>query len=235
MIRAFCDGRRAADATLDSMRTSSRGVAVVLFDEVELLDVASVASVLSAAGRQWNYRPFKIHTAGTRVGLVETRSQVRVESKRALGDLPAAEIVVVPGGYGARRALNDAALLAWLKEAGKAASHVLGVGNGVLLLAAAGLVEDRDVALGRELVDSLRELAPLARPDAQTHFRQSGNLFTASASAHAVDAALALVAAILGEKQARQVAESLGIPAPTEPPRVTLPAQGLTVSIVEKS
>ena len=44
------------------MRTSARTVAVVLFDEVELLDVAGPLQVLTLAGRHWTFRTFSVHT-----------------------------------------------------------------------------------------------------------------------------------------------------------------------------
>ena len=42
------------------MRTKARRVIVVVFDEVELLDVAAPLEVLSTAGRRWNFRPYKV-------------------------------------------------------------------------------------------------------------------------------------------------------------------------------
>jgi len=73
-----------------------------------------------------------------------------------------------------------------------------------------------------------------ARADVDATWRQSGNLYTASASAHAVDATLALVGAILGEKQARQVAEAMGFPL-ARPSKVAVPTEAPAVAIVEKA
>lgn len=209
-------------------------MAILLFDEVELLDVAGVCSVLSAAGRQWNFRPFKIHAVGTRAGLVETRSQVRLEAKLTLSDVPSPEVLVVPGGYGARRALSDSSLLGWLARAGPAATHVLGIGNGLLLLGAAGVLGDRSVAAGRDLGPLLHDSAPGATLNHEARALESRGLFTAQGSAAAADAALTLVSSVLGAKQARAVAETLGIPLASAPDAgVTIaPAEGVT--IVEK-
>jgi putative intracellular protease/amidase len=205
-------------------------VAVVLFDEVELFDVAGACSVLSAAGRQWNFRPFKIHTVATRVGPVETRSQVRLEARLTFSAVAAPEVIVVPGGYGARRALSDTGLLAWLKSAGQSATHVLGIGNGVLLLAAADLLGNHTVAARRELEGPIKESSASSSArtalDHETPVLRSKNLFTAQSSADAAAAALALVSALLGAKQAGVVAETLGIPFASGSPE--------QVAIVEK-
>lgn len=193
------------------MRTSSRTVALLLFDEVELLDVAGVLSVLTSAGRQWNWRPFKVHSVSARQGLVHTRSQIRIESEGTLDTCDKPELLVVPGGYGARRALEDAALVAWLRGAGTAAETIFAIGNGVLLLAKAGLCDGLEVAATRETSESLAELAPTARRNGTARFVESGKLLTTPNSHGAIEAALHVVARILGKKQAQAVASALGI------------------------
>src|SRR5689334_18507838 len=131
------------------MRTSSRSVALLLFDEVELLDVGALLGVLTTAGRQWNFRPFKVHAVSAQPGLVETRSQIRLESDGSFDSCEEPEILLVPGGYGARRALADESTIAWLRRAGAGAERCCGIGNGVLLLAKAGVCDGLEVAANR--------------------------------------------------------------------------------------
>jgi len=193
------------------MRTSSRSVALLLFDEVELFDVAGALGVLTTAGRQWNWRPFKVHAISTRTGGIETRSQIRLESTGELEACAAPEIVIVPGGYGARRMISDARTVAWLGRAGRGAEKCIGIGNGVLLLASAGLCDGLEVAASRETADLLAELCPSARRNGTARFVGAGNLLTTSTAAGGTEAALHLVAELLGKKQAQGVAASLGV------------------------
>ncbi|HVU03377.1 MAG TPA: DJ-1/PfpI family protein [Polyangiaceae bacterium] len=194
------------------MRTSSRTVAVVLFDEVELLDVAAVASVLSTAGRQWNFRPFKIVPVGASGSSVQTRSQIGLSAPVPFSACAAPELLVVPGGYGARRAAQNAEVLSYLKSAGPGATHLFAVGNGALALAAAGLLEDVDVAVPTDAAESLAEYSTSARADTAARFRISGRVSTAATAGAALEAALQLVATVLGKKQAEAVSRALGIP-----------------------
>jgi len=193
------------------MRTSSRTVALLLFDEVELFDVGGVMSVLTTAGRQWNWRPFKVHAVGNRRGLIDTRSQIRLESEGTLDTCETPELVVVPGGYGARRVLEDAPTIEWLRRAGGAAERCLAVGNGVLLLAKAGLCDGLEVAANREAADSLGELAPTARRNGTARFVEGGKLLTAPNSVGGIEAALHVVSQTLGKRQAQAVASALGV------------------------
>jgi transcriptional regulator GlxA family with amidase domain len=198
------------------MRTSSRSLAVVLFDEVALLDVSAPLDVLTTAGRNWNFRPFKVFTVATAPGRIKTPSQIDLTAHGSFESCPSPEIVLVPGGYGARRALADAAVVDYLARAGATASIVFGVGNGVLLLGKAGLLGEATVSITTEAAELLREECPGAKPDTQARFRKEGKVVTAATAGGAVDAALQLVSDLLGRKQAVAVATALGATPPAK-------------------
>jgi transcriptional regulator GlxA family with amidase domain len=198
------------------MRTSSRSLAVVLFDEVALLDVSAPLEVLTTAGRNWNFRPFKVFTVAAAAGRIKTPSQIELTAHGSFDTCPAPEIVLVPGGYGARKALSDDAVVGYLSRAGATASLVFGVGNGVLLLGRAGLLGETTVSIAAEASELLREQSPDAKPDSQARFRKEGKIITAATPGGAVDAALQLVSELLGRKQAVAVAVALGAAPPTK-------------------
>jgi len=193
------------------MRTSAHSVAVVVFDEVELLDVAAPLQAFAVAGRHWNWRPYKVFMVGRAAGRVETRSQVALEVSCTLSDCPAVELLIVPGGYGARRALDDSALISWLAERGAAAKLVGSVGWGGLLAARAGLADAVAVALPSEAALLLAEIAPAARAaDPGERLVDAGKLVSVAESAAALDLGLQLVARTLGDKLALAAAHKLG-------------------------
>lgn len=193
------------------MRTSSEIVAVLLFDELELLDVAGPVQALTLAGREWNFRPFKIVPVAARPGLVGTRNQLRIEATSELAGCPSPEMIVVPGGYGARKAAGDDALVDWVKCAAATAQTVLAIGNGVLLLARAGLLDGGSVAAGAPLAELLREMSPTTHVDGEAHWREWGKVKTARTALGGIEAALDTVAKRLGRKQAAGVAREMGV------------------------
>lgn len=193
------------------MRTSSRAVSLLVFDEVELLDVSGPLGVLTTAGRQWNWRPFKIQVVSARPGVVDTRSQIRVESHATFEAYDPPEILIVPGGYGARRALDDEKTMEWVRRAGERTGHCLGIGNGILVLAKAGMCDGLEVAASRETAELLAELAPSARRNGTARFVEDGKLLTTPNAMGAIEASLRLVSRLLGKKQAQGVAASLGV------------------------
>lgn len=193
------------------MRTSSRPVALLLFDEVELLDVVAPAQALSLAGRQWNWRPFKLHAVAGSERAIPSRTQLAVNADVSFAECPAPEIIVVPGGYGARRALDDEALVSWLAEHGPHAEILASVGYGALLLGKAGLLGDAEVTLPADAIDLLKSVAPDARPDPMRNTIDSGRLTSARGGGAALQLGLNVVARCLGPKQAVAVADQLAV------------------------
>lgn len=55
--------------------------------------------------------------------------------------MPAPDIVCVPGGVGVADVINDEAAMAWLRQAGSTATWVTSVCTGALILGAAGLLK----------------------------------------------------------------------------------------------
>jgi transcriptional regulator GlxA family with amidase domain len=196
------------------MQTRARNVAVLLFDEVELLDVAAVIEVLSVAGRHYNFRAFKIITAGLATGLVQTRNQCRLHVDCTLADLARADVVVIPGGYGARRALSEPRIVDWIAQVAADAEVVLGIGYGSLLLAKAGLCRQAEVSVAPDVLDLYLELEPASSPS-KHDFVASGKLFTAAGSGHSLELGLRVVERLLGLKFAERAAGHLGLTFPS--------------------
>jgi transcriptional regulator GlxA family with amidase domain len=212
------------------VRTSSRNFAVLLFDEVELLDVASVMQVASLAGRHYNWRPFRLLPVALQAGLIETRSQLRLEAKFSLVDCPAPEVLFVPGGYGARRAAEDERIVAWCRQASAGAALTLCIGAGAALLGAAGVLAGATVAATSEVRTWLSSSLPHTLFDEREPVVSSlgGKLLSAASSGHGIELALAAVERCLGRRLALSLRASLGSPNLArldlpDPVKITLP------------
>jgi transcriptional regulator GlxA family with amidase domain len=193
------------------VRTKPYATSVLVFDEVELLDVTGPVAVLSAAGRQWNFQPFKIDLVASELGLVSTRSGIALEATHTLASYGNVECLIIPGGYGARKAAQDDRVVGWARQAASMAELVLLVGNGALIAARAGLLDDAEVALLPELVTEVRAACPSARANTDNAVCASGKLLSAARSALGLDLACELVARTFGKKLASGLSASLGI------------------------
>jgi transcriptional regulator GlxA family with amidase domain len=193
------------------MRTKPYATAIALFDEVELLDVTGPVSVLSSAGRQWNFQPFKIDLVAAVAGPVTTRSTLMLHATHSWASHTGTECLLIPGGYGARRAGEDEQLVEWIRRSAQTAELVGAIGNGVWLLAKAGLLDQVQVAASVELSAELVALCPSAQPNTREAVCSSGKFLSARASALSLDLSCEIVSRCFGKKLASGLSASLGI------------------------
>lgn len=192
------------------MRTRPYSLAVLAFDEMDLLDVAGPLEVLSAAGRKWNWRAVKAELVATQARSIATRAQLRLGPAAPLESCPAPELLLIPGGYGARLASEDAALLDYLARVQGGLTLTLAVGLGNLLAARAGLLRGAEVATTQALAPELLALDPSITPRVQAGALASSRAVTAAQSGAALELGLEVVAKLLGKSQASGVARELG-------------------------
>lgn len=193
------------------MRTKPYATAIALFDEVELLDVAGPVSLLTGAGRQWNFQPFKIELVASAVGPVATRSSLHLQATHRFETASEVECLIIPGGYGALPAANDEALLRFIARAAARAEIVAAIGNGVWLLAKAGVLDGVEVAVPLELSAALGEQCPTVLAQTTVQSRFTGKFLSASKSALGLDLACEIVSRTLGKKLASNLSAALGV------------------------
>jgi len=115
---------------------SQKTVGVLLFEGFELLDVFGPLEAWGMVG--------EITRAYTIVTAAETPGPVKsAQGPRAVADYPPIDAILVPGGVGTRREVNNAALLEWLRRRAAQAEVVTSVCTGAALLACAGLLDGR--------------------------------------------------------------------------------------------
>ena len=117
-----------------------RTVLVVLFDDVQSLDVTGPVEVFAGAEAQAP-GTYRIRTASLDGGPVRTSSGLTVVPDSSLADAPAPHTLLVPGGRGTRT--PNPRLTAWLRTHGPRAERLVSVCTGAILLAEAGLLDGR--------------------------------------------------------------------------------------------
>ena len=129
----------------------------------------------------------------------------------ALADLPEPEVLVVPGGTGTDTAVEDEALVAWIRAAHETSTWTTSVCTGSLLLGAAGVLD------GLEATSHWLDIQELERYGARPiehRVVEQGKVITAAGVG--IDMALTLAAHIAGEEVAKVI--ELGIEYDPQPP-----------------
>jgi len=186
------------------MRDMTR-IAVALFDGAEELDFAGPWEVLAAWATQWPDDGVEVFTVASTSDPIACAKGLRVLADHTWEEAAAFDVLVYPGGIGARRELADPVALERLRGLGERGTLMTSVCTGALVYAAAGLLRDRPATTWWGALDTLVELDPTieARPD--DRFVDSGEVVTAAGVSAGIDMALHLVARLHSVERARDV------------------------------
>jgi transcriptional regulator GlxA family with amidase domain len=183
--------------------------AFLLYDRFTALDVAGPYEVLASTPG------IETVLVAERTGSVRNdRDTMAITADCSLDDVPAPDIVVVPGGLGSRLFLEHEPLLSWLRRVHETTTWTTSVCTGSLLLAAAGLLEDAPATTHWVMRDTLAELG--AVPVSDRRVVEHGKIMTAAGVSSGIDMALRLVQRMYGDEAAQAV--QLGIEYDPAPP-----------------
>ncbi|MFF0473315.1 GlxA family transcriptional regulator [Streptomyces sp. NPDC004284] len=190
---------------------TQRPVLVVLFDDVQSLDVTGPVEVFAGAARAaGDPSAYPIRTASLDGGPIRTRSGLRLlpdtSLDAAVADGPP-QTLLVPGGEGTRA--PDPALIDWLRVHAPRAERLVSVCTGALLLAEAGLLDGHRATTHWIACEHLARRYPRVDVEPDPIFVRDGRLSTSAGVTAGIDLALALVEEDLGRDVALTVARHL--------------------------
>ena len=118
-------------------------VGILLFEEVEVLDFAGPYEVFSITKKR-EQSLFNVITIGERQGILSARNGLKVLPDYHFNNHPKLDLLIIPGGYGAEKIeIKNNNLLNWIVKQEKYVKILASVCTGALLLAEAGLLNDR--------------------------------------------------------------------------------------------
>jgi transcriptional regulator GlxA family with amidase domain len=179
-------------------------IGVVLFPGFELLDVFGPLEVLANLKRRWT----TVLVAETG-GLIESAQGPQVRADHSFMDCPALDILLVPGGPGTRREIDNPALIAWLATRGAEAEIVASVCTGAALLARAGLLDGHQATTNKQAFAWVTEQGPNVQWQRRARWVDDGHVVTSSGVSAGIDMALSLVERLAGVKVAERMATSM--------------------------
>ncbi|MET0798202.1 MAG: DJ-1/PfpI family protein, partial [Rhodococcus sp. (in: high G+C Gram-positive bacteria)] len=183
-----------------------RSIAILLFDDVEVLDACGPFEVFSVANRvaqrAGSAVPFDVTLVGLDDAAVRARGGMRIGVDTTIDDSRTYDLVLVPGGV-VDAVEADGRVLQWLQRLRPTAEVVASVCTGAFVLAAAGLLDSRPVTTHWEDLDLLRTRWPALAVHEGVRYIDHGDLATSAGISAGLDLALHLVAGGARPPQAR--------------------------------
>jgi transcriptional regulator GlxA family with amidase domain len=171
-------------------------IAIPLYDRFTALDAVGPYEVL------WRLPGAQVRWIGAEARPYATDRGLELVATATLDDVPAPDVIVVPGGTGTRDALGDERLVEWIRAAHATSTWTTSVCTGALLLGAAGVLDGLQATTHWAYLDALAGYG--AEPTSRRVVAQ-GKVITSAGVSSGIDMALALAAEIAGEDVAQAI------------------------------
>jgi transcriptional regulator GlxA family with amidase domain len=183
-----------------------RNIAILIFNDVEVLDFCGPFEVFSVANELQQYKIFNVYTVAEAEAPIIARNGLSINPDYTIHNAPAPDILLVPGGQGTRKEMHNRVLLGWISLCAEHAEFLLSVCTGALLYAILGFLDGLSSTTHRGALQLLKETAPLTRVDASKRFIDNGKIIVSAGISAGIDMSLYVIARLLGKDTAFQTA-----------------------------
>lgn len=194
---------------------STHRVVMVGFENAQILDITGPLEVFSRAARWLRDSgatanlPYSVELVSKNAGKLRCSSGIELVATRRYEDINDANTILVAGGIGYTHALEDTALIEWLREQYTRVDRIASVCTGAFLLAAAGVLSKRSATTHWAYCDRLAAMDSQVRVNPDAIFVTDGKVITSGGVTSGMDMSLAMIESDWGQPVALAVAQEL--------------------------
>lgn len=187
----------------------AKTVGILLFDDAEVLDFAGpfeVFSVTKEGGRQ----PFNVLTISEDGKKIRAVNGLNVLPDHSFEDVPHLDVLIIPGGVGARTVeVYNARLVNWVKEQYPEVGTLMSVCTGAFILAEAQLLNGKSATTHWASVAKMQKCYPEVNVLSNVKYVDEGDIMTSAGISAGIDLSFHYIAKTLGIETARQTAKNM--------------------------
>ncbi|WP_297966075.1 DJ-1/PfpI family protein [uncultured Campylobacter sp.] len=184
-----------------------RAVNVLLYEGFTTMDALGPAEALSRAlddGRKC----YEIEYFSVAGGLVGGSTNAKIWTRK-LNEIAKFDVLLVPGGFAARKLAHESGFIAILGELARRHEYVIAVCTGSVLLAKIGLLDGMEATSNKLSWQWAILEAPGVRWIRGARWCVSGKFYTGSGVSAGIDAALGFIADMHGRDEAQRIARAM--------------------------
>ena len=196
-------------------------VGILIFDQVEVLDVAGPFEVFSVTRLNEKSRreessasPFRVLLVSEKLSQVIAIGGLRLTPDISIYNCPNLDLLLVPGGWGTRKEVKNDIVLKWIADMSAKTKITASVCTGSSLLGKAGLLDGRESTTHWRALDFLREAAPKTKIRRDVLFTLTEPVFTSAGVSAGIDLALRIVSHFFGTEVGEATAQHMEYPYP---------------------
>jgi transcriptional regulator GlxA family with amidase domain len=196
------------------MSKSPLSVAIFVFPEVEVLDLAGPYEVFTTASRVFRKMdavataPFSVFTVAREAGAVRARAGLVVLPDSTFANHPSVDLLIIPGGV-ITAELATSTVAEWIQRTAATATLTASVCTGAFLLAQAGLLDGKTATTHWEDAEELRTMFPQLTVLEQRRWVDEGAIVTSAGISAGIDMSLHLVKRFAGRDLALKTARQM--------------------------
>jgi transcriptional regulator GlxA family with amidase domain len=184
-------------------------VGIFLFNEVEVLDFAGPFEVFSVTEVNGE-KPFTVYTVSENGEMITARNGLKVQSDYSIENLPPVDILIIPGGLGARKyEIKNEIVIKWIRQQMKEVKLMTSVCTGALLLAKAGLLEGLKATTHWASIEKFKNEFQNVEVIENVKFVDEGHIITSAGISAGINMAFHIVKNLLGVHVAEDTAKRM--------------------------
>jgi transcriptional regulator GlxA family with amidase domain len=180
---------------------------IFLFNDIELLDFAGPYEVFSVTSELNDDGLFNVFTITQDGNSIKSVNGLTVMPDYSFKNHPAIDILVIPGGVGTKREMNNPAVLSWLQQNHQTAQITFSVCSGARLPGKLGLLDNLECTTHHEVIPELQEIAPQAIISQNRRFIDNGKVMTSGGISAGIDLSLYVVEKLYGREVREKTAQ----------------------------
>jgi len=188
--------------TMEVMAKMTKTAGIILYPDFEELDAVGPYEVLGMLAKldpEW-----RVVTIAEEAGPVRAFGGLQLVADYGFPDAPPLDVILVPGGLGSRKAMDDPHLLDYVRTGGESAEWVTSVCTGAMILHRAGFLAGRPATTHWGAIHELKALGDVDVREG-VRYVHDGNVITSAGVSAGTDMALYLVSLLRDEKIAAGV------------------------------
>nr|WP_319373367.1 DJ-1/PfpI family protein [uncultured Methanobacterium sp.] len=175
-----------------------REIVTILFDEFETLDVFGPVEILGRLEEN-----FHLNFYSLKGGIIKISQDVPVWTNPLHSLNLKNYILMIPGGIGTRKLVEDEIFLECLKTLSLDAEYVLTICTGSILLAKTGFLDGKNATTNKRVFKWTQQF-PNVNWVHKARWVKEGNIYTSSGVSAGMDMTLGFVADLLGYEVAKE-------------------------------
>ena len=181
-----------------------------IFNDVEILDFTGPYEVFSATrytsktltknNIEEIYKtssPFNVFTISEKQKSIITKGGLKVTSDYIFSNNPVMDILIIPGGIGTRKLINNKKVISWIKQQ-ENIKLIASVCTGSLLLGAAGLLRHKKASTHWSAESLLKKISPTTKISKKRY--TIDKIYTSAGVASGIDLSLKIVEKFFGKR-----------------------------------